>query len=157
MMERGEIGATIDAAMGMVSFQADLDRASSLVLLSRLEKQMQVNKGCCHRRSCSQPHILFFVAPVACHSFMVSGCNRGCFVQIANELNEKLRQVDEVVSCSNSYLSKVTMQDRQSRWGEPGGLLSVRVGAVVFQADCAFVASSGLAWRCCRRDGGRNA
>ncbi len=42
MMERGEIGATIDAAMGMVSFQADLDRASSLALLSRLEKQMQV-------------------------------------------------------------------------------------------------------------------
>ena len=45
MMERGEIGATIDAAMGMVSFQADLDRASSLALLSRLEKQMQVNFG----------------------------------------------------------------------------------------------------------------
>lgn len=41
-------------------------------------------------------------------------------VQIANELNEKLRQVDETVSCSSSYLSKVTLQDRQSRWGEPG-------------------------------------
>ena len=43
MMERGEIGATIDAAMDMVSFNADLDRASSHALLDRLEKQMQVN------------------------------------------------------------------------------------------------------------------
>jgi hypothetical protein len=42
MMERGEIGATIDAAMGMVSFNADLDRASSHALLERLEKQIQV-------------------------------------------------------------------------------------------------------------------
>ena len=45
MMERGEIGATIDASMGMVSFHADLDRASSHSLLGRLEKQMQVLVG----------------------------------------------------------------------------------------------------------------
>ena len=42
MMERGEIGATIDASMWMVSFHTDLDRASSHSLLGRLEKQMQV-------------------------------------------------------------------------------------------------------------------
>jgi hypothetical protein len=111
MMERGEIGATIDAAMGMVSFQADLDRASSLALLSRLEKQMQVTT----------------LVEYTGELLLTVGLY---WVQIANELNDKLRQVDEVVSCSSSYLSKVTMQDRQSRWGEPGIAGYVRVGVV---------------------------
>jgi hypothetical protein len=60
MMERGEIGATIDAAMGMVSFQADLDRASSLALLSRLEKQMQVNFGRVHWSAAARGPLLYF-------------------------------------------------------------------------------------------------
>jgi hypothetical protein len=58
--------------------------------------------------------------------------------------------VDETVSCSSSYLSKVTLQDRQSRWGEPGrkhSLMSgisralTRVGA----ADWPGVASGAMA------------
>jgi hypothetical protein len=31
-----------------------------------------------------------------------------------------LRDVDETISTSAPYLSKVAMHERQSRWGEPG-------------------------------------
>lgn len=34
------------------------------------------------------------------------------------ELNNKLRAVDEQMSASPAYLSKVSIQERQSRWGE---------------------------------------
>mmetsp|Transcript_34651 Transcript_34651/g.91401 ORF Transcript_34651/g.91401 Transcript_34651/m.91401 type:complete len:110 (-) Transcript_34651:159-488(-) len=90
MMESGEIGASVDSLMGMVSLHADLDRASSLKLLARLHSQMQV----------------------------------------ASDLKEKLRALDEAVSCSPAYLSKLNMQDRQSRWGDPGDWPGVATGAM---------------------------
>jgi hypothetical protein len=69
MMERGEIGASIDAAMGMVSFQADLDRASSLVLLSRLEKQMQVTFGIIRAAAIGArvPNLIYFFLLLLSH------------------------------------------------------------------------------------------
>mmetsp|Transcript_2598 Transcript_2598/g.6352 ORF Transcript_2598/g.6352 Transcript_2598/m.6352 type:complete len:445 (+) Transcript_2598:209-1543(+) len=39
-------------------------------------------------------------------------------IGFANELNTKLRDVDETISCNAAYLNKVAMQERQSRWGE---------------------------------------
>jgi hypothetical protein len=42
----------------------------------------------------------------------------GGHAQTSMELNNKLRQVDEHMSVSHAYLSKVSMQERQSRWGE---------------------------------------
>jgi len=39
-------------------------------------------------------------------------------IQTSMELNNKLRAVDEQMSASPAYLSKVSIQERQSRWGE---------------------------------------
>ena len=36
------------------------------------------------------------------------------------ELNEKLRQADEDISANAAYLSKVSIQERQLRWGDSG-------------------------------------
>eukprot|EP00960_Hanusia_phi_P047592 758474-Hanusia_phi.AAC.4 len=36
------------------------------------------------------------------------------------ELNEKLRQADEEISANAAYLSKVSNQERQLRWGDSG-------------------------------------
>ena len=38
--------------------------------------------------------------------------------QTSMELNNKLRATDEQMSVSTAYLSKVSIQERQSRWGE---------------------------------------
>mmetsp|Transcript_17154 Transcript_17154/g.40035 ORF Transcript_17154/g.40035 Transcript_17154/m.40035 type:complete len:450 (+) Transcript_17154:43-1392(+) len=40
-------------------------------------------------------------------------------IAVAMELNSKLRAVDEAISTNHAYLSKVSSQERQSRWGEP--------------------------------------
>lgn len=39
-------------------------------------------------------------------------------IQTSMELNDKLRGVDEQMSASQAYLSKISIQERQSRWGE---------------------------------------
>jgi len=39
-------------------------------------------------------------------------------VQTSMELNNKLRAVDEQMSTSAAYLGKISIQERQSRWGE---------------------------------------
>uniref|UniRef100_A0A7S0F2X9 COP9 signalosome complex subunit 3 n=1 Tax=Hanusia phi TaxID=3032 RepID=A0A7S0F2X9_9CRYP len=39
-------------------------------------------------------------------------------IQVAMELNEKLRQADEEISANAAYLSKVSNQERQLRWGD---------------------------------------
>ena len=145
MMERGEIGATIDASMGMVSFHTDLDRASSHSLLGRLEKQMQV---------CMSGSLYFVKIDVGVLKRR-EDWRRCAQTQIANELNEKLREVDETISCSSSYLSKVTLQDRQSRWGEPGGFDST-INVHATQIALNFF-DSWLARSCRWSDGGRDA
>uniref|UniRef100_A0A6U4WDP4 COP9 signalosome complex subunit 3 n=1 Tax=Hemiselmis andersenii TaxID=464988 RepID=A0A6U4WDP4_HEMAN len=40
-------------------------------------------------------------------------------MRVCNELNERMRVVDETISSSSMYLDKVAIQERQSRWGEP--------------------------------------
>ncbi|EKX55201.1 hypothetical protein GUITHDRAFT_98981 [Guillardia theta CCMP2712] len=39
-------------------------------------------------------------------------------IEVAMELNEKLRQADEDISANAAYLSKVSIQERQLRWGD---------------------------------------
>eukprot|EP00287_Rhodomonas_sp_CCMP768_P007086 CAMPEP_0196729700 /NCGR_PEP_ID=MMETSP1091-20130531/10007_1 /TAXON_ID=302021 /ORGANISM="Rhodomonas sp., Strain CCMP768" /LENGTH=421 /DNA_ID=CAMNT_0042072615 /DNA_START=171 /DNA_END=1432 /DNA_ORIENTATION=- len=42
-------------------------------------------------------------------------------IQVSLDLNDKLRQVQDSIGASQAYLVKVSQQERQSRWGEPGG------------------------------------
>lgn len=50
-------------------------------------------------------------------------------IEVSLGLNEKLRQVQENVAASQAYLAKVSQQERQSRWGEPGGVSGEGWGA----------------------------
>ena len=60
----------------------------------------------------------FFVLFLRALSHVTDRREGECGEQTSMELNNKLRAVDEQMSVSPAYLSKVSIQERQSRWGE---------------------------------------